>query len=179
MQNLILLSILGLTPVTDSFDQNFNNQHDKGFYLRLELGAGYANLETKGPNSETENSGFGISPSVSMGWILEKNIALHLTGFGLVSRKVSRLGVGPGITYYFNDSFFASAAIGPMIGIEAEVDPQLSLAAEVSFGIFGWTGEDSQFGMTTYIAAEGLDLDNDKISQTGWRLGLRAGFSWH
>lgn len=176
MFHVLLLSLLGLTPTKEKFDFNFSHQHDEGLYLRLEAGFGFAKITT--PNDQSK-MGFGFTHSTSIGGYLQKDFALHLSGFGLLSTETVRQGFGPGVTYYLTDSVFSSVAIGPTFGIDQEKGIQYSLSGEMSFGLMGWFSEETQLGIIAHMGGEAVDLDGKAPTQSGWRIGLRLGLSWH
>lgn len=167
-------------PISTRFETNLAERHDRGAYLRLSLGAGYAswwssNFGTQGGNIGV---GVGLSGQLALGWLPWERVALHIGIWGITGYRLTLVGAGPGITYWFSDDspWYLSMMVGPTTtGSSSIYTPtdQWGVGAETEIGLMSWIGDHSMLGMSLVAGGEGFDLDGDGTHIAGWRVGLR------
>jgi hypothetical protein len=170
-------------PVSERFQTNFDERHDRGMMLRLEAGAGFVSRWSSdlGTDGEVAAQGIGALLSLAVGWLPVEQVAVHLSTWGVVGRGAQALAAGPGATYWFapEGPWFVSACAGIMtLDRGGELFDQFALAGELEGGLFGWVGDHAEMGASIIVAAEGLDIDSDGIQQLGWRTGVRVGIGF-
>lgn len=165
-------------PIVETLQTDFVRRHDKGLYLRLELGPTWTYLVSSAEH--TAASGFLVSGEVAIGGLVDDGVALHATGWAFGAAERSAIGLGPGVTHYLGGAagnVFLSAAAGPMI-IPDEKGLQWALGGETSLGIYGWLGNAIAAGGSLVVGGYGFDLQaNGRLRQGLW-IGVRAGVSY-
>lgn len=171
--------------------------HDKGFFMRLSGGAGYAHAGSRAGSSDVTLSGFAGQLDLAFGGIITPNLALtgELFGmsafeptmkFGSASTRLEDTrfrvgGLGVGLTYYFMPAnIYASAAVG--IGsaqvrgvgsdfvVEANTDP--GLAINVMAGKEWWIARRWGLGVAVQFMFASLPDDSASENWNVYQIGV-------
>jgi len=171
---LLVFSVLA--PQTASAQDNRPYVHDRGFFLRLSAGLGYAATEA----ADVEFNGFAGDGNFAIGAIVSPGLALHgtLLGWSVTEPDVevgsfegeaddvttSMSGVGAGLTYYLLPSnvYFSGSLCAATLRLEADFPGALTVTTESGTGI-------------------AIDLGVGKEWWVGkrWGLGLTGGLGFH
>ena len=170
-----------------------------GFYLRFDLGAGYASVSTDVENIDVKFSGPAGLSSLSLGGFLSEDLVLFGEFFGssLVNPTfeiegtefdtdeltVTNSGFGAGIAYYLSDNWFLRGTL-MATQMEADVDGQKS-ETEVGFGFKGVVGaawpvsnKVALGGSFQFFYASMDDKDFSDITYSSSGAGLEFTFIW-
>ena len=168
-------------PVKRQFDTNFSEVHDKGAFVRLSVGAGYAKRGTSPGAGEASTTLAGAAgfPAIDVGGLVAPGAALHASGWGLLGTGVQSLAAGFGGTTYFNPrkGWWLSAKVGAAaLKLNGtQVSGEWGAAGEVSIGYHGWIGRRWTVGGSLFAGGEGLDFDQNGVRPGGFQAGLRLG----
>lgn len=172
-------------PVSSRFETNLAERHDRGAYLRMSLGAGYASWWSSdlGVQGGRIGDGVGASGQIAVGWLPWEKVALHVSAWAITGYTLTLAGAGPGITYWFSDDspWYLSIALGPTTTgstSAATTTAQWGFGGEAEIGLMGWIADHSMLGMSLVTGAEGFDLDGDNTHIEGWRMGLRLSMAF-
>lgn len=170
-------------PVKDTFDFDFSRTHDRGLYLRLGLGTGFAGLARgTGPVLEESPDTLRMATSLHLGGLVTPGVALHLSQLGLLGARQGSLGLGLGATLMpdVHAQHFVSASLGAATAydLEREVAPlaQWGFMGEVELGTGWWLTQDSGLLISAYAGGGHVDLEADGVLYMDWRVGARL--SW-
>lgn len=167
--------------LSERFQYNFRQRHDRGFYLRLGAGAGYLDASIDAPTEEAlRTQGIRLSYALHTGFFVKERLVLGLAQFSQLSGTRGLLHAGPAATLYFQEdrNLFIGAALGAQTFYDtsANIDPlrQWGVGGEVELGTGWWVGDHSHLGLSFATGISGFDLDQDSITGQGWHVGLRA-----
>jgi hypothetical protein len=159
--------------------------HERGFFLRIDLGGGYAETTNEmGPLPKLEYSDGTFAGDLSFGAVVKSNLAVHGTWFGWRSYSpfvIEVLGVeldpvtlsawGGGLTYYFmpiNIYLSANAGAGKLSGFAdgSDIDSDWGLALNLSAGKEWWVKDALGVGVAVAFGYHSIsDPDvNDDVS---------------
>ncbi len=167
--------------LSERFQYNFRQRHDRGFYLRLGAGAGYLDASIDAPTEETlRTQGIRLSYALHTGFFVKERLVLGLAQFSQLSGARGLLHAGPAATLYFQEdrNLFMSAALGAQTFYDTagniDLLRQWGVGGEVELGTGWWVGDHSHLGLSFATGISGFDLDQDSITGQGWHVGLRA-----
>lgn len=162
-------------PVNRRFQKRFDKRHDRGVYFRGSGGLGWASGETlEGGERIERGMGVAILPSVVVGSVPWEGTALHGGAWGVMGGNALEIGVGPGVTHYFDPAknFWVSTQAGPVSRPTTGLQ-EWALGGEIEVGLGGWTGARWAMGGSLFGGGTGLDVDGNDRQFSSWRVGLR------
>lgn len=168
-----------IQPIYEQAQADFDQQHDKGWYLRMMAGAGFGSQSYL--PSQIDDTAFRFSYEVSLGYVFWPKIALDIRAFGQLGFTHQINTAALGVTWYFGDSphsnLYLSLGAGPGLQRAAGgvLGYQVHLGAEGSLGFFTWVSPSTSLGLSAYVQGLGFDLDFDGQGYMGLHGGVRLG----
>jgi hypothetical protein len=162
-------------PVKRRFETKFDKRHDRGVYVRMSAGVGWASGQTlDGGTRVSQGMGVGLLPSLAVGSVLWEGTALHGGVWGLMSGNSIEIGVGPGLTHYFDPAknLWISAQAGPVTRPSRGLS-EWAAGGELEGGVGGWTGDHCARRRSLFGGGTGGNFDGNDRRFSSWRIGLR------
>lgn len=150
-------------PVASRFERDIARRHDRGVLVHSMVGVGYS--------SRASLSGI---LSLGVGWLPTERTGVTLDGWGVIGSDSLSAGVGPGVTYFFEDSaLHLRFTLGAVAIVEAERDVAWSPGASLMFGATPYITPSASLGLGLLVTGyTGYPGD----SGAGLSIGL--GLSW-
>lgn len=174
----VLLEEWDKPPTYRRFQRNFPRQHDRGLLLRLEGGAAVVTP------TEWEDAGWTGTGQIVLGGLPWVGLALHGSAWGWMAGSTGAAGVGPGVTYWFDElgGWFASLSAGVVHPLKSGGDGlHLKLGGEAQIGWHGWVSDTWSIGGSLSVGGEAGEIVAPEDGET-WdrgRLSIRIGVSWN
>lgn len=170
-------------PIRPRFETNFDQRHDRGPFVRLDLGLGWVDRTVaNGPVDVVDMSGVGVFPAAAAGAMPWNQTAIHGGAWGMIGRGIVTVGAGPGVTYYFKETgnLWIGAQLGPVASSrQGRPFAEWGFGGELAAGLFGWTGDRWSMGGSLFAGGEAFDLDGNGRAVRSWRVGLRFGAAFN